>query len=537
MSPMTAGGYPADGTSFYPDPSQPIAQPYSLRCLSAVQGTQIPVQTTDRSRGDPVRLVAAPIRIEETSRAISVVTRTMSGEITDRADGSWAPCVTGTPGHAGELLVWTPSIWYETATDTVNQDKKLLFLYNYAREPRIIHRDALVRALDAASSWRQLHSSSRLEFLGRSGAVSGSIPLDPRYRPEMSVGFVTQDGGLAVVRTDGGHQDVDDFYLLVDQPRVLGDPPYAGRVMRELAGSFRGFFAVDLTADEIAWVCGTGPRAGPWAMTDLNSDGREEFIVGTYSPENGANGCGTTDRQSAYVLCLDRSGERLWSRRFLGPYLGVQAGVAELDEASDGPEMVAVCSSSRHEGIGTVALLTNGGETVTERSDLGGLLGLVIAEVGEGAACRIATSAPHGRLLLLDEKLEVAASFADTAHAALLSKRLIPLAASDLDGDGALEIVALSTGWTDGPWSPRGREMRWDRRSYLVILSASLEEEARVLIPAVDESGRCPRARPASVTATALVDDLNGDGRSEIVLTSIGIGYYIFGLRSADAAS
>ena len=219
--PSAIGGYAVDGTNFYAHSSRTVSQPYSLRCTSVLHGLETRAFVTgDDTSSDETEIISSALTPGDNERTMHALVRDEAGDTLWCINDAWGLCPTGERGELPELLTWHPETRYETAPENERADRAFLFTYNLAREPRLVHRHYIERALDAAASGMKLVSNNRLEMnRGPSGAPVG-IPLDPRYRAEDGMAFRTSRGRLAVVRTDGGYQDVNALYLLVDQPRL-----------------------------------------------------------------------------------------------------------------------------------------------------------------------------------------------------------------------------------------------------------------------------------------------------------------------------
>ncbi len=89
-----------------------------------------------------------------------------------------------------------------------------------------------------------------------------------------------------------------------------------------ITGSFRGIIAIDPVAGHACWVRPMGVTTMPFVVADINGDGLDEFVLSSYSPENGVSFSGMTDAGTAYVICLDWYGNVLWRRPFYGEYRG-----------------------------------------------------------------------------------------------------------------------------------------------------------------------------------------------------------------------
>jgi len=329
-----------------------------------------------------------------------------------------------------------------------------------------------------------------------------------------------------VLRASGGYQNVDRLYRLLDQPRASAAERAVRLSANAITGSFRGVIGIDPTAGRPLWVRPVGVTTAPFVVTDLNGDGLDEFVLSSYSPENGVSQSGMTDAGTAYVVCLDWYGNVLWRHPFHGQYLGAQAAVADV-RGDVGREVVVVVSSNMPGEPGCVAVLAPDGGTIVERSDPGGFYGMVAADLDGDGRAEVVAGASGGRVVALDGDLETVASCADTAHAGCDGRWIMPCAANDLDGDGDVEVVCASAGWDSPGFVASGRRVAWDLLSYIVVLGPSLEEEARFLVPSMGDEGRGLRLMPSHPVRIASVTDTDGDGRNEIVVSSVGPGLMV----------
>ncbi|MFH1865058.1 MAG: hypothetical protein ABIK85_04180, partial [Candidatus Eisenbacteria bacterium] len=274
------------------------------------------------------------------------------------------------------------------------------------------------------------------------------------------------------------------------------------------------------------------------------------------SPENGVSGAGTTDAGSCYALCLDQSGNILWKKRFVGVHIGVLAAAADVT-GNGCPEVVAVCSSGQHMDMGYASVLSASGRTLAERSDLGGLYGIAVADFNGDGASEIVTGGPDGSVIMLDGDLDVVAGFTDTvdftripnwSHTTMtvpdiraieveqLYRRVIPLAAFDVDGDGDIETLALCVAWAHIQWRAHARATLTPPRADLIVLDSDLREEARVVVrPEEWGLDQGPFDAPASLKIDIFPVDMDGDGVREVLLSNGGRGLYVFKVQPAGS--
>ena len=130
----------------------------------------------------------------------------------------------------------------------------------------------------------------------------------------------------------------------------------------------------------------------------------------------------------------------------------------------------------------------------------------------------IVTSGTGGSLLMLDGNLDVVASLQDTAHAAFENRFLTPVAANDIDGDGIVEVIAVSAGWRVKEWHPviSPSAIDYATHAYLVVAGEALEEECRVLFPGNRTRTQGVRIGPGKPHCPVV--DIDGDGRMEIII-------------------
>ncbi|MCK5597249.1 MAG: hypothetical protein KAJ04_07360, partial [Candidatus Eisenbacteria sp.] len=119
-----------------------------------------------------------------------------------------------------------------------------------------------------------------------------------------------------------------------------------------------------------------------------------------------------------------------------------------------------------------------------------------------------------------------------------LFRRVVPYAAFDIDGDGDIETLALSTAWAHVRWRASRRGTLCPPRADLVVLNSALEEEARVIVRPQDWGlVRGPHDAPASLKTNIFPVDMDGDGTREILLSNGSRGLYVFRVTRAGGGT
>ena len=436
--------------------------------------------------------------------------------------------------HAADslrLLAVHAELEYEPARGAIRVEPTHLFIRNLIAEARIGRRQRITRALRNAFEGDSLSVVNELLLLSPKGAVVRRIGLGDLLKVESSEGAValTRGGPVILISSSGDEgQDSGVIDLLIHQEHVGATTVTSDSGAREARGSLRGMVAVDFESGQRLWHSQQGVVVRLHAFDDLNGDGLTEIVVGSYSPFHVVSGGGTRDALCGYVMCLDESGNELWRHRFTGPCLGTQVAVADL-LGDSAVEVVAMAKGGASDEVGEAFILSHDGEVLANTSEFGGMFGLVIADISSDGAADIAVGGSQGRVLLLDASLDTVACYRDTAHQRYESKRLVHLAAADLDGDGDLELAALSVGWTTHSFRSVGSSRSFDPLSYVVILGPELREKARARIPVLSGVGPLTVAG-GSDPSNSMIVDLDMDGASEVVLVAPNRGTFVYRL-------
>ena len=552
------GGRTTDGTRYFDAPNPPAGD-YELELVDVFPGCSSSYLIAGfDEQGLPI-ISASHATSMKSERAIAGYLFNARGDTLAVLEDKWAVCPTGALLPEPELLVWWPESWYERVHDErIAAHRVDLFRWNYSRDFKLLHTNAFQRAIGAACRGDSLNVYTRLLAAVPDEEERLRVPVDPLYSAEGGITFTDGDRRFAIMKSDGGYHNVDRFYMLFAQLALSAGSEYPLLGIDDIEGGYRGVFCIDLDRGETLWTDRMGASPVRTHAADLNGDGIDELIVQCYSPENGVSGAGTTDAGTSYVLCMDQSGNILWKKRFVGVHIGTTAAAADV--TGDGqPEVVAVCSSTQHMDMGYVSVLSGSGKTVAERSDLGGLFGLAVADFNGDGAREIVTGGPDGSVIMLDGDLEVVAGFTDTvdftripnwSHPKLtvpdiraieleqLYRRVIPLAAFDVDGDGDIETLGLSIAWAHIQWKARNRGTLRPPRADIVVLDSELKEEARVIVRP-EEWGLeyAPFDAPASLRIDIYPVDMDGDGVREVLLSNGTRGLYVLKVKPAGSGT
>jgi hypothetical protein len=425
------------------------------------------------------------------------------------------------------MLFWDPELAYHMITGSQKFSTEALFVHNYSREALLPQPECFTSAIEAASRGESLAVSNRLVVLAADGTVVANTVLGDRYNPTAATAGVMGGWDIGIVSFNSGYQVNESLYRELTLPKLELGEGLSSRAAEEIYGSFRGLMAIDLGDGSVLWERRLGAIPGRAAIADLNGDGVNEIVVPTGSPHNGVSGGGTTDYMCNYILCLDTTGSELWRSRRVGPFLNAQLSVADVVGDSC-LEVICYHSSSQMQDWGCLAVLSCNGDVLSMREDLGGLRGLVLADVDQDNRDEIIVGGTAGQLLVLDGELSLVTAYKDTSHRAYKARSVTPLAANDLDGDGCTEIAAVTSGWTVVEWDPkiaRGTVLM-DSLWHVLVLGADMSVEARATL-ALGEAGATGLGRGPG-RPNGLVADLDGDARNEIVLGRGRHGAWVF---------
>jgi hypothetical protein len=229
------------------------------------------------------------------------------------------------------------------------------------------------------------------------------------------------------------------------------------------------------------WTYPAGARLFPWAVADVNRDGRSELVCGTYGEERGLSANGISDSDSGYCIVLSDSGRLVWQRAFgAWRFTGCRPCVADLD-ADQRPEVVVACYTWQDNGGGLFVL--------------DGATGAVLASTKGQEAERTRGQTSESR--------EPSGGTGDAASER--GRSFGSVGCADLDGDGQVEIAAAWSGPASGVAVYRFRRGGGEPGRLELVRAAATGQSS--------QAGDICRSRLDALC------DLDGDGATELVLT------------------
>ncbi len=109
----------------------------------------------------------------------------------------------------------------------------------------------------------------------------------------------------------------------------------------------RGVIVYDYSSGKLLWDFYSGPPFVSHQITDLDGDGRQEIVLGSFACNNGAEAGGMKDSES-WVLVLNSRGEKLWGLRLGNYYTSLAVHAHDLN--GDGRKEVIV-TKEVHSGM------------------------------------------------------------------------------------------------------------------------------------------------------------------------------------------
>ncbi len=204
----------------------------------------------------------------------------------------------------------------------------------------------------------------------------------------------------------------------------------------------RGLILADVTTQEVLWKYRFGPCEFITRSLDLDGDGIEEFISGTYANHNGVRGVDDQDDRP-YVYALDDDGTLLWKAAFGTHWTGVYVGLGDLD-GSGTMDIVAIPYNlgQVEQKASTIYVLdsmtgSRMDSTVVHGEIAMGLYprGDVIADLNHDGRDEIVVGNSDGFVMMIDGRMKI------VRQSERLGSQVEVHHVIDLNGDGEEEVV------------------------------------------------------------------------------------------------
>ncbi len=278
----------------------------------------------------------------------------------------------------------------------------------------------------------------------------------------------------------------------------------------------RGVYCFDWETAGLLWKYNTGGFPVAPVAADINGDGLEEVVFGSYSPGNGNTEADGTDDGHCYIYAVSNKGKQLWVKELGDYFTGATPLLVDLD--GDGTKEIFVrieAGPDFREDVGRLLRLDKNGKELA-RFDAGSTLyGCETASLKGDKNKTIICPDRQGNIYLFDENLKVVAkrSLGTTDF-----ESIMPYLAGvqDLDQDGKPELLLTYSErkFVSGrnPRSDGGeKNVRHYYNNSVLVLDGGLNLKARYV--AAGEWKEHPGF-------SALAADLNGDKKPELLSLS-----------------
>ncbi|MBI4550634.1 MAG: hypothetical protein HY710_00055 [Candidatus Latescibacteria bacterium] len=259
---------------------------------------------------------------------------------------------------------------------------------------------------------------------------SGNVDLDGDHRDEICIGLIEGDHLLLkvydqavlerpqplprwtadIVQLKDTNRDgtLDSRIMIIGTTDVNGDrrPDLIGQIKTGFDLTPRGIVALDGRAGTVLWFYPMGTVPNSISIQDLTGDQRDEILIGTVTPGNGADANGTDDLHS-YLIVLDNQGHLLWQQRLGGTSTVVKATAADVN-GDRIPEIVTALDGPRTEpNVGQIGIWDGKtGRMLHRWNSPWSVLSILTTELNRDGRDEIIVGTAQGLVAALDESLK-----------------------------------------------------------------------------------------------------------------------------------
>jgi len=227
-----------------------------------------------------------------------------------------------------------------------------------------------------------------------------------------------------------------------------GDKELLARLNTGYGKEPRGIACFSMDSGELLWRHLTGGGVYAVEVMDVDSDGRNEIVFGSFATGNGNEAPDGTDDKTSYICALSNSGEPLWVRQ-LGGYSSA-ATVIAADLGGDGrKELVGWVRGAvawHGDKDCPIVILGPKGEIMSQfiPSDKAQVLSCITADTEGDGKLRVIATDHYGRVHFLDEKLRVVTQ-SKAVKTSETYKDLRLVDCCDVTGDEKPEMIFISS--------------------------------------------------------------------------------------------